>query len=167
MISWKKAVCQQHHLDSSRNWVRGNYDTSSAQNLASGCSSDYLRLWNSWLSQCGECCTATANGKVFKSNNNVLQKLGFSYHPDLPLYEIRIMWRTHTSSIPPCSCTGPCPTLTHTMASSKICPCLILFINCMFFIYFTPWLQFPLAHHLLFSPPTSSLPFHSFLLCLC
>lgn len=51
-----------------------------------------------------------------------LQNLDFSYQPDSPLYEIWAMWRAHTCSIPHCLCTGPWPSLTHTMASSEICP---------------------------------------------
>lgn len=48
------------------------------------------------------------------------------------------MWRAHTGSIPHCWCLGPCPSLTHTMAFSEICPCLILFINYIFSLILHP-----------------------------
>lgn len=77
-------------------------------------------------------CAAQPLQMGVKSNNNFLQNLGFSYHPDPPLFEIWALWRAHTGSVPHCWCTGPCPSLAHTTAFPEICPCLILVINYIF-----------------------------------
>lgn len=94
----------------------------------------------------------TTNGRVFKSNNHSSGKLGFSYHPNWPVYEHTLAPSLTVHSI------GSWTSLTHTtMSSSKTGPCFIYYLLIAFFICFTSWLQF-LFCHLPFSPPASLLP---------